>query len=59
MICDRQDYDWSCMKVDELGLQGRVARSTFSPSQGQLPPAQLAEWILHDKLKRPNAAADS
>ena len=50
VICDRQDYDWTCMKVDELGLQGRVAEILFSPSQGQLPPRQLAEWILDDKL---------
>ena len=50
VICDRQDYDWTCMKVDELGLQGRVAEVLYSPSQGQLPPKQLAEWILGDKL---------
>jgi 7-carboxy-7-deazaguanine synthase len=50
VICDRQDYDWTCMKVDELGLQGRVAEILFSPSQGQLSPKQLAEWILGDKL---------
>lgn len=50
VICDRQDYDWTCMKVDELGLQGRVAEILFSPSQGQLSPKQLAEWILDDKL---------
>ena len=50
VICDRQDYDWSCMKVDELGLQDRVAEVLFSPSQGELAPAQLAEWMLQDKL---------
>ena len=50
VICDRQDYDWTCMKVDELGLQGRVAEILFSPSQGQLSPKQLAEWILGDRL---------
>jgi 7-carboxy-7-deazaguanine synthase len=50
VICDRQDYDWTCMKVDELGLQGRVAEILFSPSQGQLSPKQLAECILGDKL---------
>ncbi len=50
VICDRQDYDWTCMKVDELGLQDRVAEVLYSPSQGQLSPRQLAEWILDDKL---------
>lgn len=50
VICDRKDYDWSCLKMDELGLQGRVAEILFSPSQGELSPKQLAEWILEDKL---------
>ena len=50
VICDRQDYDWTCMKVDELGLQGRVAEILYSPSQGQLSTRQLAEWILDDKI---------
>lgn len=50
VICDRQDYDWSCLKMDELGLADRAAEVLFSPSQGQLAPKQLAEWILQDKL---------
>ena len=50
VICDRQDYDWSCMKMDELGLADRAAEILFSPSQGELTPKQLAQWILHDKL---------
>ena len=49
VICDRQDYDWSCLKMDELGLADRAAEILFSPSQGQLAPKQLAEWILQDK----------
>ena len=50
VICDRQDYDWSCMKMDELGLANRAAEILFSPSQGELTPKQLAQWILQDKL---------
>jgi 7-carboxy-7-deazaguanine synthase len=50
VICDRQDYDWSCLKMDELGLADRAAEVLFSPSQGQLAPKQLAEWILQDRL---------
>ncbi|MGB2360339.1 MAG: 7-carboxy-7-deazaguanine synthase QueE [Porticoccaceae bacterium] len=50
VICDRQDYDWSCLKMDELGLADRAAEILFSPSQGQLAPKELAEWILQDKL---------
>lgn len=51
VICDRNDYDWSCLKVDELSLRDRVSEILFSPSQGQLSPRQLAEWILKDKLQ--------
>ena len=50
VICNRRDYDWSCLKINELSLQGRVAEILFSPSQGELSPKQLAEWILDDKL---------
>ena len=50
VICDRQDYDWCCLKMDELQLADKVAEVLFSPSQGQLAPKQLAEWMLQDKL---------
>ena len=50
VICDRQDYDWCCMKIDDLRLADQVAEVLFSPSQGELAPKQLAEWILQDGL---------
>jgi 7-carboxy-7-deazaguanine synthase len=50
VICDRQDYDWCSLKMDELRLTDYVSEILFSPSQGQLSPKQLAEWILQDKL---------
>jgi 7-carboxy-7-deazaguanine synthase len=50
VICDRQDYDWCCMKMDDLRIADRVAEVLFSPSQGELAPKQLAEWILQDGL---------
>lgn len=49
VICDRQDFDWACMKLDEYGLQTRC-EVIFSPSYGQLPPKELAEWILEKGL---------
>ncbi|MFT3905626.1 MAG: 7-carboxy-7-deazaguanine synthase QueE [Steroidobacteraceae bacterium] len=49
VICDRADYDWARAKLDELGLP-RQASVLFSPSAGQLPPRQLAEWLLADRL---------
>jgi 7-carboxy-7-deazaguanine synthase len=51
VICDRNDFDWSCLKIDELQLRDKVSEILFSPSQGQLSPRELAEWILNDKLK--------
>jgi 7-carboxy-7-deazaguanine synthase len=49
VICDRADYEWSRATVRELGLDAR-ASVLFSPSHGQLPPGQLADWILEDRL---------
>ena len=51
VICNRQDYDWCCLKMDELQLTQYVSEILFSPSQGELSPKQLAEWILEDKLR--------
>lgn len=50
VICDRQDYEWARMKLDELQLTDRVGEILFSPSFGQVDPKALAEWILEDNL---------
>lgn len=50
VICDRSDYDWARLKLDELGLCERVAEVLFSPSTGQLPARDLADWIVADRL---------
>lgn len=50
VICDRRDYDWARFKLDEWQLRGRVGEVLFSPSYGQLPDRQLADWILEDRL---------
>lgn len=49
VICDRRDYEWACFKVDEYQLGQRVNDVLFSPSYGQLPARELAQWILADK----------
>ncbi len=49
VICDRGDYDWSCAKMRELGLQDRCS-ILFSPSHEQLPARALADWIVADRL---------
>lgn len=47
VICDRADYDWSREKLATLPENCQVL---FSPSAGQLPARQLADWILADRL---------
>ncbi len=49
VICDRVDYDWACKMIDEYRLQGRC-ELLFSPSYQQQDAAELAEWILGDRL---------
>jgi len=51
VICDRQDYDWAKMQIDQYKLNDRVDEVLFSPSHGELTGAQLAEWILEDGLQ--------
>ncbi len=50
VLCDRQDYDWARLKIDELGLLEKVENVLFSPSHGQLPAAELADWVVADRL---------
>jgi len=50
VICSRADYDWSKLFVAQHDLSSRCAL-LFSPSQGQLEPRALAEWILEDRLQ--------
>ena len=49
VICDRADYEWSKAFIREHGLEARCP-ILFSPSHEQLPAAQLADWILADRL---------
>jgi 7-carboxy-7-deazaguanine synthase len=49
VICDREDYEWSCRQLRERELDGRCT-VLFSPSHEQLPARELADWILEDHL---------
>lgn len=49
VICSRQDYDWAKAFLHTHSLTGRC-QILFSPSFTQLAPAQLADWILADRL---------
>lgn len=49
VICDRADFDWSVALVRERGLHERCT-VLFSPSHTQLPPRELADWVLEAGL---------
>jgi 7-carboxy-7-deazaguanine synthase len=50
VICNRADYDWSKQFCTAHKLI-ELCSVLFSPSQGQLEPRELAEWILEDQLR--------
>ncbi|MFT6311518.1 MAG: 7-carboxy-7-deazaguanine synthase [Porticoccus sp.] len=50
VVCNKADYDWAKFKIDELNLTSKVDDVLMSPSFGQVSPAELAGWILADKL---------
>jgi 7-carboxy-7-deazaguanine synthase len=49
VICDRADFDWAKEMLATHALDQRC-EVLFSPSQGQLAPRELAEWIIADRL---------
>ena len=50
VICDRADYEWARLKINEHQLGSRVTEVLFSASFGQLDSTDLANWILEDEL---------
>lgn len=49
VLADRADYEWARELLRDEQLD-RICPVLFSPVQGELPPAQLAEWVLADRL---------
>ena len=49
VICDRADYDWSKCLIADHNLTARC-EVLLSPSFGQVAPAELADWIIADRL---------
>jgi len=49
VICGRHDYEWSRGQLTARALAQRCT-VLFSPSHGELPPQELADWILKDQL---------
>ncbi|MFN3236356.1 MAG: 7-carboxy-7-deazaguanine synthase QueE [Pseudomonadales bacterium] len=50
VICDKQDFDWSCFKIDEYDLTNKVSEVLFSASFAELEPRELADWIVAKNL---------
>lgn len=50
VLCSRADYDWAVTKLLQYRLDERVDDVLFSPSQGQLSPCELADWVVADNL---------
>mgnify|MGYP001610319446 CR=1 FL=1 len=49
VLCDEADYVWARGILIEKGLAGKCPVA-FSAVHGRLEAAQLAEWILRDRL---------
>jgi 7-carboxy-7-deazaguanine synthase len=49
VLASRADYEWAKSALGERRLADKCA-VLFSPVWDRLPPAQLAEWILQDRL---------
>lgn len=50
VLTDQVDYQWARFKLDEYDLARRAGEVLMSPSFGELSAADLAEWILADRL---------
>jgi 7-carboxy-7-deazaguanine synthase len=49
VLCGREDYDWAKQIIVDHKINGR-SPILFSPSQDQLDPRALADWIVEDRL---------
>ena len=50
VVCSRSDYEWARYQLDEHRLVERVRDVLFSPVANSLPPSELADWIVADRL---------
>ncbi len=49
VLADEADYAWACKMLADHGLAQRCT-VLMSPVHGDLSPAQLAEWMVRDRL---------
>ena len=50
VLADRADYEWSRSVLQRYNLEARCHAVLFVPVFGAVPAANLAEWILEDRL---------
>lgn len=50
VLADRADYEWARDTIRARNLDGRVNALLMSPVFGVLDPADLAQWILEDRI---------
>lgn len=50
VLCNRTDYEWARLQIDQYQLSEKVGDVLFSPSFGQLNYRDLADWIVADNL---------
>ena len=48
VIADRDDFDWAVARVERVAASG--CNVSFQPAHPLLAPAELAAWILEDRL---------
>ena len=49
VLASRADYDWA-REVMHAQQLAQICPVLFSPVQGELPPAELADWVIADRL---------
>ena len=49
VLADAADYDWARAQIATHGLDRRCS-VLLSPVAGALDPAELAEWVVRDRL---------
>jgi 7-carboxy-7-deazaguanine synthase len=49
-VADRADYEWSRSMFRDQAYPAALVATLFSPVAGRLAPAELAGWLLDDKL---------
>jgi 7-carboxy-7-deazaguanine synthase len=50
VVADRADYEFAKEVIGRRGLASRAAQLLLSPVHGVLAPADLAAWVLADRL---------